>query len=100
RCPCLSILFPYTTLFRSPCICRGQRQHAVSSEIAVGSRRNPGGLVHFTSRGRYCFFGISRARNNPCKLGSNDLAFEVGKIDVCLDRKSTRLNSSHVSISY
>lgn len=62
---------------------RVQKQHAVSREIAVGSRRNPGVLIDFTSRERHCFFGISRTKDNPCKLGPNDLVFEAGKVDLC-----------------
>src|SRR5436309_9769345 len=67
----LSTLFPYTTLFRS---------RRVSSRADRLSRR------HRRSRGR-----LAPRRGTPGVRG-RDRAAE--------DRKSTRLNSSHVKISY
>src|SRR5256885_9397683 len=80
RRPPRSTLFPYTTLFRSPSICRrkterhgGQQgreaQHCVQSDVLAGVVR---------------------------------ISFVEGPIIVMMvsDRKSTRLNSSHLVISY
>src|SRR5690349_23740442 len=75
RRPPRSTLFPYTTLFRSP----------------VGARH--------TSRDAQCRARSSwwcRTRTPECP---NDSATRVAPAPV-VDRKSTRLNSSHVEISY
>src|SRR3989442_5064201 len=77
RRPPRSTLFPYTTLFRSARpptgtpVCR-QSAEFVSED---SHRREEGRVAHGDSRGE------SRHRGRP-------------------DRKSTRLNSSHVRISY
>src|SRR5690349_23186890 len=79
RRPPRSTLFPYTTLFRSsPRISRAEpdRQSAVPADR--------GRLRERVARDR----GLSRAQ----VPGSSALPAE--------DRKSTRLNSSHVEISY
>src|SRR5699024_12658269 len=74
--------FPYTTLFRSHRTAFPRRHR---SPISVGpdARLRP---VHPQTRGA----GI-RPRGPPRK---------IRKLQISLDRKSTRLNSSHVSISY
>src|SRR5690606_39809129 len=76
--PPRSTLFPYTTLFRS-----GHVGHAGAREKRRGHRpgRSARGLLHFAYRQRCGLHGARR-------LGSPR------------DRKSTRLNSSHVKISY
>src|SRR5256885_13178976 len=74
RRPPRSTLFPYTTLFRS----RG-RGHGV------------GRLRIFIAQSDYADGG-PRRRISRCELG---LARRQ-----CADRKSTRLNSSHLVISY
>src|SRR5256885_11407788 len=81
RRPPRSTLFPYTTLFRSP---RGRQLHrrgiegrgAEPSDVVREYQRNPGG------RGR----GGERPRHRD--------------VQGARDRKSTRLNSSHLVISY
>src|SRR5690242_21729925 len=73
RRPPRSTLFPYTTLFRSV--------------------RD----VWNAERG-----GAQRCRTNPGTLHVRP-AFDHARVDACMiegDRKSTRLNSSHMSISY
>src|SRR5436305_5344194 len=65
RRPPRSTLFPYTTLFRSPC------------------RRRQGG----------------EPVRRPVR-GSDELPGAAAQRVLHLDRKSTRLNSSHVRISY
>src|SRR5439155_25712476 len=78
RRPPISTLFPYTTLFRSPGSLRlTPRQHCMSS---LGKRK-------FSSKMR-----PSRPEPVPDAF-RRKLAFPK-------DRKSTRLNSSHVAISY
>src|SRR5699024_12483323 len=90
--PLSSSLFPYTTLFRSKFpqfvnVCVRVRNDS------DGNRRQ----IHVTNLGgTLCFFLVSvRATAN----------YSANPISNChdndsLDRKSTRLNSSHVSISY
>src|SRR2546422_1508086 len=79
RRPPRSTLFPYTTLFRSR-PGRGGR---------AGPRRTlPGGFPHRADHRRGAAGGGGRRRA------------AAAKIDALLDRKSTRLNSSHGYISY
>src|SRR5204862_7334984 len=79
RPPC-STLFPYTTLFRSG-LGAGLRGHARAE------RRDPVALDPDAAR------GVRAA-------GKFYVAAGVGVRADRLDRKSTRLNSSHVEISY
>src|SRR5699024_11315292 len=88
--PPRSTLFPYTTLFRSP-----------SRPKGVHLYHNSG---HFPKIPNAKAFGIyllplhsSLFTNFYCPLGFL-LGFDF--IEYFRDRKSTRLNSSHVSISY
>src|SRR5699024_12658794 len=71
RRPPRSTLFPYTTLFRS-------REKFVRYQHASG-----------LTPAAFAYPG-----------GENAVAPAVPDADACQDRKSTRLNSSHVSISY
>src|SRR5438874_3985311 len=76
RRPPRSTLFPYTTLFRS----LYARLHGpVRINGAYGLRRFAGNLPAFLDKNGF----------------ASPAAFTYGK-----DRKSTRLNSSHVEISY
>src|SRR2546427_9604764 len=76
RRPPRSTLFPYTTLFRSGSpLCRA----------LAGSDCRPPLLRRSASR--------PQLKRDP--LGSTH-----GRLDLCRDRKSTRLNSSHSQISY
>src|SRR5436309_4616501 len=70
RRPPRSTLFPYTTLFRS-------------SQVSVSAACDGGDLRHA---------GIISSLPHRC---ANN-----GEIPAARDRKSTRLNSSHVKISY
>src|SRR5258708_13450543 len=74
RRPPRSTLFPYTTLFRSI--------HEYSDRI--------GGNLHFVARSYFPGLGAQRQRENAQALAD----------EVEIDRKSTRLNSSHQIISY
>src|SRR3712207_8330302 len=75
RRPPRSTLFPYTTLFRS------LREHleALRGGHLAGELRDRGVLEE-----------LPRPQPQPCLAGARD----------DLDRKSTRLNSSHANISY
>src|SRR5690349_24161114 len=75
RRPPRSTLFPYTTLFRSPC---RQRRYC------------PGGLLCGRER---------RTGNHPLARRSRG-HLQKDHCPPAGDRKSTRLNSSHVEISY
>src|SRR5256885_12211757 len=86
RRPPRSTLFPYTTLFRSQLI---ELALLLVAELALGlavaaHRRRLGGL----------FLG----RLGLCSLGQILAAARL--VQPVLDRKSTRLNSSHLVISY
>src|SRR5437773_9072555 len=70
-----STLFPYTTLFRSVFGCAGQ----------TGEPDPRGALVHHTGR--------------RCDRDRADRDHGLGS-GIAGDRKSTRLNSSHITISY
>src|SRR2546422_8561317 len=80
RRPPRSTLFPYTTLFRSPVHCRG--------------------AYHRRGRGK-------RERRFASRVGRHRRLRQTGghppgaaRVRRSLDRKSTRLNSSHGYISY
>src|SRR3989442_4668785 len=75
RRPPRSTLFPYTTLFRSPD--RAGHVRAVAVAVLAVDPEDTGDVVHFVGP--------------PAEV-------RVHRPDA--DRKSTRLNSSHVRISY
>src|SRR2546427_10865375 len=98
RRPPRSTLFPYTTLFRSPTgrqpaldLVPQERRQAVPDEAVEDAARLL--RVHFPEVDAP---GLGERRLD-CALG--DLV-ERDAVDVSLDRKSTRLNSSHSQISY
>src|SRR5690606_39979507 len=81
RLPPSPTLFPYTTLFRSlPC-------HRLAGRRGRGVRRG-GGLLRCLRH--QCHAGPGRTRAEGEDIGAGHHP----------DRKSTRLNSSHVKISY
>src|SRR3712207_8129069 len=97
RCPPVSTLFPYTTLFRSGV---GPRQGLRGAAADVAARddaalvaelaQHPGDrLRHRLPRaaGQVGVRVAGKARDDPVHVGQQD-------------RKSTRLNSSHANISY
>src|SRR5207245_10859851 len=90
----ISTPFPYTTLFRSHFTSRTMEKHFGLSRATT--------LLHFVSGGRFPIFD-SRVRKAVARLLNcsvpNDVPWYLDSY--CpLDRKSTRLNSSHGSISY
>src|SRR3712207_7354643 len=87
RRPPRSTLFPYTTLFRSP--------------INV-KYTNP----RISFDGKYWYLSVGIEKENPTiGLTDESIGIDVGIKDLAIcsngiDRKSTRLNSSHANISY
>src|SRR5205807_5835093 len=92
--PPISTLFPYTTLFRSAFSqvpdqrSRGENAQPLPSGEGLGSCSVARQSV--TDRDRYAVRGGGVARRIPRCRGQR----------VRADRKSTRLNSSHLVISY
>src|SRR3712207_6858463 len=82
RRPPRSTLFPYTTLFRSPVEAVGV--HGPPPELELLGHP----LDERLRRGR-----------GQCD-GSQLVELESSQLDGLVDRKSTRLNSSHANISY
>src|SRR5438874_6265196 len=80
RRPPRSTLFPYTTLFRS--------------HIGPYRTMKPLAEVWGAGRARYVLEGPAQAAHHAAGMTSWDWSGAQG------DRKSTRLNSSHVEISY
>src|SRR5690349_22360249 len=82
RRPPRPTLFPYTTLFRSP------------TQGLAGAMRSGGD-------GESSRTGTPPATSVLVALHSGIVEVDAeGKATITLDRKSTRLNSSHVEISY
>src|SRR3712207_8487076 len=92
RRPPRSTLFPYTTLFRSLCRDTGYRPALAHAKLDTGSGQGSQDGLPGSKRPR---FGsdVPRVEGQgglrPCIEGRT-----------VLDRKSTRLNSSHANISY
>src|SRR5207249_8861861 len=97
--PPLPPLLPYTTLFRSQPSCpgrrfapgRGVRRQGADGGVfrEGGAPRGTGAEIHHRLRARVAgSAGQHRTTGSPHLSGA------------LRDRKSTRLNSSHVSISY
>src|SRR5699024_12102580 len=88
--PPRSTLFPYTTLFRSGSSLKKLATNAEGAGTKIGTlgKSIAGGLVS----------GIKTA--GTAILGATAAFLATGEATQETDRKSTRLNSSHVSISY
>src|SRR2546427_2746822 len=84
RRPPRSTLFPYTTLFRSPEVLNDVRERAARILDVVEDA-----LVSPVDRERHTH-----------KRAMNKYRDDTSVTTVVLDRKSTRLNSSHSQISY
>src|SRR5690606_41964434 len=89
RQPLRSTLFPYTTLFRSGDEYALGRLRGADRRGAVGRARRGG---HHAARGG--------ERRRARRHGPDGHAVGEGACVASVDRKSTRLNSSHVKISY
>src|SRR3989442_13007424 len=98
RRPPRSTLFPYTTLFRSQYEAVVDRVHhdAVARHRVLPARlREQGVDVHAPERVRERDHGAERG----ARVDRDREPVQV-EPEVVRDRKSTRLNSSHVRISY
>src|SRR5207253_9842548 len=82
--PTRHALFPYTTLFRSPSALIWRASRTARSYPVFRPMPNAAGAQRSTSDRRSC----------PC----SKVSFAQGQL--LRDRKSTRLNSSHVASSY
>src|SRR5256885_16309330 len=98
RRPPRSTLFPYTTLFRSPAAAKKPAKRAAATPKAAGasghSEAGPGNIPESPQ---------PRAREPRVRkpLGATITIVQyVSGIACPVDRKSTRLNSSHLVISY
>src|SRR2546429_4139289 len=87
RRPPRSTLFPYTTLFRSH---RNEEQRPAQRQNAPALRRQVEHLIEHDGDER-------AAEQQPAGQHRSEQAVDDGGL---LDRKSTRLNSSHGYISY
>src|SRR5699024_11368120 len=96
RPPLSSTLFPYTTLFRSLFVCKGalfKRDYLLDAAAR--------GAVLYISETDYHLEEIPCILVSDIRLAMPLLARKFYQIPAdAQDRKSTRLNSSHVSISY
>src|SRR5690606_41633481 len=93
RPPPRSALFPYTTLFRSNLRQQGGRHLDKTDAAHIHSRRKPCHVANDpATQGHDHGLAIAMRRQHGVKNRIEGLPI--------LDRKSTRLNSSHVKISY
>src|SRR5690242_21027013 len=85
RRPPRSTLFPYTTLFRSSGDDKSEKHADIGDEEALES---------------HTFRGVGEIELPAPGLGSLNYDLYLKRLAEGVDRKSTRLNSSHMSISY
>src|SRR5256885_11405877 len=97
RRPPRSTLFPYTTLFRSPSRLppgppsrEGTKDHDVDGEVELPAR-----AASVLDEIR-----LGAPQNHARSQAGNHRRFELPGVRPTGDRKSTRLNSSHLVISY
>src|SRR5256885_9138371 len=83
RRPPRSTLFPYTTLFRS-----------------VGVPGHPAGFVKAGGKSQRISCASFDGRKNYCDVDTQGANVQLTRQIGTADRKSTRLNSSHLVISY
>src|SRR5690606_41230987 len=94
--PTTSTLFPYTTLFRS-------YQAGVTDEFVKPVRIDYGDGVNtrVESGDAIIFFNFRADRARQLTRAFTEVGFDgFDRGEMLEDRKSTRLNSSHVKISY
>src|SRR3712207_9211115 len=98
RRPPRSTLFPYTTLFRS--VALDERVRGTEAQVdAVAAEEAPGLLLPDARRDDQA--EVTRVRDvGHVHLLGLDGAAQHHAAGAGLDRKSTRLNSSHANISY
>src|SRR5439155_22186231 len=98
--PTCSTLFPYTTLFRSPCASSSSCRHFLRG-VVFGALRGQSEVFHAVGllpREEVHVLGdVLVDEAAPLRRASEVAVRRRGQ---GRDRKSTRLNSSHVAISY
>src|SRR5207248_11708427 len=87
-----SRLFPYTTLFRSFKARAGTTWEPGDNSPSTGAR----GPFHSCDRSRRGGHGLRRVRDGALQSAAG----AITRVEGASDRKSTRLNSSHRTISY
>src|SRR2546426_4168089 len=92
RRPPRSPLFPYTTLFRS--------LHSASPASPVDYLELPIQTLKVGSLGTHKALGLAKAKRARFLLASTSEVYGDPLVHPQPDRKSTRLNSSHLVISY
>src|SRR3712207_7099357 len=90
RRPPRSTLFPYTTLFRSE-LGRRTSTEVLDAQIRLADARQ----AEIAAVAEYQIAQVDVAQATGTVLGQSRVAWEP-----TIDRKSTRLNSSHANISY
>src|SRR5690606_41578741 len=94
RRPPRSTLFPYTTLFRSRAVLAGVVPSTVAGLMLLDYLSSQASLLLEFLLGLVIIYsGVSYSLKSPVRAHMSGAAS-------FLDRKSTRLNSSHVKISY
>src|SRR2546430_9851841 len=83
RRPPRSTLFPYTTLFRSP-----HAQRVAERAVRVGEAEEEVAVL------------VVRRAGDDATVAEQHVELEHRVVHQAVDRKSTRLNSSHSQISY
>src|SRR3712207_8727502 len=97
RRPPRSTLFPYTTLFRSQAgLSPRDLEHF--RDLLLAKRREIVGDMSHNEREALRTAGGSNLSNLPLHMA--DMGTDNYEQEFTLDRKSTRLNSSHANISY
>src|SRR5690242_21275142 len=91
-----STLFPYTTLFRSAAVEREGRR----ALLVAGDVRDSGFCREAVGRTVREFGKLDVLVNNAAFQQHQKSIEDVSEEQFDRDRKSTRLNSSHMSISY
>src|SRR5690606_42027031 len=98
--PTSSTLFPYTTLFRSSAAAPVPRQTAGGIQfLLVPARPAPAGVAHRQAAPRAAAGRLPGPSFAPRVHPPPVACSRRRKIGSTADRKSTRLNSSHVKIS-
>src|SRR5207249_10797652 len=98
--PLRSTLFPYTTLFRS--LNARKQPNEIYYATALGDQEGTRDFYVRSNEGSYYGSSFYEMRSDLGGLGALQPALlskvPITRLDTLLDRKSTRLNSSHVSI--
>src|SRR5690606_41357330 len=94
-----STLFPYTTLFRSDTAILGYNLE-YGSEPAWHGFSVEGDGLYSKSFSPFDPLNNQKYYIEIFNRGNKELTYEIKTEDEWIDRKSTRLNSSHVKISY